>query len=148
MTGHTKGDRSRTGPGFTVLEVTVALVIMLMAMMLVTQAAIWTLGQRERDASRQEALEAAINIMEKARALAWNDISAQWASTQRLTDDLTQRLTEARLVVNVEPVANHSHTKRVTVEIKWKDKNEGMAQQVQLVSLFNDRSAEVPGGKP
>lgn len=148
MNSHTMRKRGRTRSGFTILEVTVALAVMLMMMLVVAQAAIWTLGQRERDASRQDALETAINIMEKARVLAWKDLSAQWASAQRLPDDLTQRLGEPRLVINVEPVASHPHTKRVTVEIKWKDKNDGVAQQVQLASLFSDRSAEIPGGKP
>jgi prepilin-type N-terminal cleavage/methylation domain-containing protein len=140
-----QGDRRR---GFTVLEIMVALGILSVVLVLVAQVGLWSLGERKRSALRQEALEAAANILESAQASPWEALTPPWAAAQRLPDGLAQRLDEARLEVRVEPEASHPRTKRVTVALAWRLGDGKPARPVVLVGLFSPRVAPQSGGQP
>jgi hypothetical protein len=130
------------------MEVVVAVGVLAVAMVLVAQIGVYSLGQRGRDAARHEALELAANVMEAARACPWEDLTPEWASTHKLPETLSKRLYQGKLTVRVEPEANRPQSKRVTVEIHWKLKDDISARPVQLVGLFSARSAAASGGKP
>lgn len=139
----------RTRPrGFTVMEVMVAMAILATAMVLVARLGCWSLRERARSAARQLALELAANVLESARAQAWEDLTAEWAASQRIPDAWSDRLTEGRLAVGVEPEASRPRTKRVIVEVHWM-LDEGIeSQPVRLISLFTARSAPDEGAAP
>ena len=142
----------QTGPwrhrraGFTVLELTLALGVLIVAMITVAQVAAWGLNERYRTALRQDMLEHATNVLERARSLPWESLTPEWAAGQKLPEPLAQRL--ARLSVRVEPDASRPLIKRVIIEVRAKDVPGGPDRVVQLVGLFGRRSAPVPGGIP
>ena len=135
--------RAGLRPGFTAMECMVVLAVLVVMMTLLAQVSAWSLGQRGQNRIREDVLEAADNILESARATPWEGLTPEWAAGQRLPESLTARLPKGRLTVRVEPEASRPHTRRVTVEITWKD-----TQPVRLVGLFSARTAEAAGGKP
>src|SRR5262245_5399877 len=62
---------------FTVLETVIALGILMVALILVTQIGYWSLTDRMRSDTRQEAIEAAANVMELARACRFEELTPE-----------------------------------------------------------------------
>jgi prepilin-type N-terminal cleavage/methylation domain-containing protein len=133
---------------FTILEIMVALGMLSIAMVLVAQLAIWSTVERRRNVLRQEALEAAANVLETAQASSWEVLTPDWAAKQRLPDWLAGELPQGRLTVRVDTEATRPRSKRVTVEIGWLLDNAMPARPVVLVGLFSARSAPQAGERP
>jgi hypothetical protein len=132
---------------FSLLDCVAAIGLLALAMTLVAQVSLWSLGERRQGLARQEALEEAANLLETARTLPWEELTPQWAQKQRLPDGLAERLGHGHLTVHVEPVPSRPHTRRVNVTITW-DRQSLPGQEVQLTALLSARSAAVSGGKP
>jgi hypothetical protein len=147
MSGWHRTRTSTARTAFTVLEVTAALGILSVAMVTVVQVAAWSLGERDRNTTRRDALEAAANVLEAARCLPWKDLTPEWAAAQRLPEELDERLGDGRLKVRVEPEPSRRLTTRVTVEIGWTTRERKPATPLRLVGLFSDRSAAGSGAK-
>jgi hypothetical protein len=125
----------------------VALGVLGLVLLLLAQIGIQVLRERQRDAAHQDALEAAANVLEAARACPWDDLTAAWAARQRLPESMTGRLRDGRLEVRVEPEASRPHTRRITVEVRWSLDDDRPAPPVRLVGLRSARSAPATGGK-
>lgn len=134
--------------GFTVMETLVSLGLLTAVLVLVAQVAVWGIGERRRADARQDALEAAANLLESARAAPWESLTDDWAAAQRLPEPLTERLSGWKLTVRVEPEAPRSLVKRVSIEVTWTHDDGSPARPVRLVGLFAARSAQASGGKP
>jgi hypothetical protein len=126
----------------------IAVAILGVVLLLVAQLGCEFLKERQRSTARQEALEAAANVLEAARACPWDELTSAWADQQRLPESLSDRLRQGRLDVRVEPEASHPHTKRVLVEVHWSLEDNKPARPVQLVGLRSARSAPATGDKP
>ncbi len=133
--------------GFTLAEVMVAVGVLGVVLLLVAQTGYLVLRERQREGAREEALEAAANVLEAARACPWDELTPAWAARQRLADFSAGRLRDGRLEVRVEPEASRPHTRRVTVEVSWSDGDERPMPPVRLVGLRSARSAAATGGK-
>jgi prepilin-type N-terminal cleavage/methylation domain-containing protein len=133
--------------GFTLAETMVALAVLGVVLLLVAQLGSLVLTERLRSAGRQDALEAADNVLEAARACPWDDLTPAWAARQRLPESLAGRLPHGQLEVRVEPEASRPHTRRVTVEVRWTFAGKP-ARPVQLVDLRSARTVSASGGKP
>ena len=142
MTGRTL----RTG--FTILETTAALGILVVLLTLVAQVGLWSLRERTQAAARYQALEFAANILEAARACPWEELTPQWATRQRLPDDLAGLLARGRLEVRVEPETSCPYCKRVTVEVYGERVATGREPGVRLVGWFSARTAAGGRTKP
>jgi len=129
-------------PGFSILETTIGLTVLAVAVTLLAQVGIWCLTERSYSNARQDALEQAANILETARTVSWDALTPAWARDQKLSSELDGRLTDAKLSVSVEPEPSRPQTKRVTVAIDWKIDNNHPAKPVQLVGLFSARGEE------
>jgi prepilin-type N-terminal cleavage/methylation domain-containing protein len=134
--------------GFTITETMVALGILGVVLLLLAQLAILVLRERQRSEAHQDALEAAANVLEAARACPWDDLTPAWAARQRLPEPVAGRLPDGRLEVRVEPEQSRPHTRRVTVEVRWSLGDDRPAQSVSLVGLRSARSAPATGGQP
>jgi prepilin-type N-terminal cleavage/methylation domain-containing protein len=132
---------------FTLTETMVALGVLGAILLVVAQLGYTTLRERRRNAARQEALEAAANVLEAARVCSWEELTPAWADQQRLPDSTTRHLRDARLQVRVEPEAPLPHTRRITVELRWSLDNDIPARPVRLVGLRSARSAQASGGE-
>ena len=125
-------------------EVVAALSVLLVALMLVAEIGGWSIAERGRNAARQQALEEAANVLEMARARAWDELTPDWAMAQRLQEP-SGRLHDGKLGVRVEGEPNRPRTKRVTAVVSW---NHGSREEkVEMVALFSARSGDA-GGKP
>jgi len=143
------GHKSKyTAAGFTVLEITLALGVLLVAMVLVAQVGFQSMRDRSRNAARHQAEELAANVLEEARACSWDALTPEWAAGQRLPESGAERLVDGRLTVRVAPEADRPHLKRVTVTIAWTQDGNKPARPVELVGLLSTRTAPVQGGKP
>jgi type II secretory pathway pseudopilin PulG len=132
--------------GFTIIEVTLALGVLTVAMVLIAEVSVWSLREQSRSSARQTAEEVAANVLEEARACPWDELTPAWAAAQRLPEPLLQR--DWRLTVRVEPEKSLPEVKRVSVAVQWAASEGAPAAPVQLVSLFSARSISSPGGKP
>jgi type II secretory pathway pseudopilin PulG len=133
---------------FTVVETVVALGILSMVTLLVAQLATWTLTERTRTAARNDAAEAAANVLEAARAMSWEALTPDWASAQKLPESLASRLRTGRLSVRVEQEASRPKTKKVIVAVYWEADPGTAATAIELTGLFSARNATAPGRKP
>lgn len=127
---------------FTVMETTLAIGILSVGLVLVGELVAWSLAERTRLLTRQEAIEAAANIMEAARACPWEQLDAEWAARQRLPESLAARLHEGRVAVRVEQEKHVPTLKRLTVVIEGKQ-----MPPVQLTGLYSARTVKT-GGRP
>jgi len=125
--------------GFTIMETAIALALLSFAMVLVAQLGTWTLAERARAEERLAAIEGVANVLEAARGRPWTDLTPEWATEQRLTDDLADRLHEAVLTVRVEPEPDRPRVKRVTVQLGWTHGDGARARTAAAVGLFADR---------
>jgi prepilin-type N-terminal cleavage/methylation domain-containing protein len=133
---------------FTALEVMVALGILGVVALLLAQLACYVLAEGLRNSQRQDAVEAADNVLEAARACPWDELTAAWGAEQRLPESLSRRLPDGRLEVRVEPEGSRPHTRRITVEVRWSLGGERAAPPVRLVALRTARAVTTTGGKP
>jgi type II secretory pathway pseudopilin PulG len=134
--------------GFSMVEMTAALGILAAAMVMVGQVSLWCLAERKRHLARQDAQEAAVNILEAARATSWEALTPAWAKEQQR---LPESMAGGKIEVRVEPETGRPQTKRVTVEVQCEldgDKQHRPARVVKLVGLFSARTAPASGGKP
>jgi len=135
----------RPRPGFTMAETLVAFAVLSTVATGVAQFATWSLGERAHADARLESVEVAANVLEQARARPWDDLTAEWASSQRLPDFISARWPDCRLSVRVEPEANRPRVKRVTADVKWTGAAHASWTPVTLTGLFAARASE---GKP
>ena len=108
----------------------------------IAEMATWSLSERARADARLEAINSTANVLEQARARKWDDLTAEWASSQRLPDYVTARWPDSQLSVRVEPEANRPRVKRVTVEVKWPGAGHASWKPVTLTALFAARTGE------
>jgi len=137
---HARALRSRLG--FTMAETLIALAVLGSVSAAVAEFATWTLGERAHADARLEAVDAAANALEQARARPWNDLTAQWASDQRLPEYMAARWPDCRLSVRVEPEENRPYVKRVTVDVKWTAPGHKNWAPVTLIAAFAARATE------
>lgn len=125
--------------GFSIAEITVALAILGIMMVVVAQTGYWSMQQRLENIAKQLALEHANNIMEAARAMPFDHLDEQWAADLGLPEG-KGLLPDGQLGIKVESENGVPRTKRVTVEISWA-RDRGLPEQlVKLVALFGSRT--------
>jgi prepilin-type N-terminal cleavage/methylation domain-containing protein len=139
---HIRTRARRSRPGFTLTEVALALAVLLGTAALVAETAVWSLSQRGRTAARLDAVDVATNILERARALPWDELTEQWGSDQQMPSTFAARWPDCRLSVRVEPQSKRPHAKRVTVEVRPLEPNRAGWQPVTMTAVFAARTTE------
>jgi type II secretory pathway pseudopilin PulG len=143
------GRPARMAPSaFTMLEMTLALAILMVAMALVAEVGFYSARDRSRSAARQDALDVAANALEAARAISWDALTPEWAARQTVPEAFAERLPGARLTMRIEREPDVPLTKRVTVSVRWLTPAGAPTRSVELVGLFNARSEPIPGDNP
>src|SRR5262249_40095886 len=87
----TDGVPGKRRGGFTLAEVALPLGALPTVAVVVAQLATWSLTERIKADARLQAVEAATNLLEEARAQSWNELTPEWAAAQRLPDHIAQR---------------------------------------------------------
>ena len=130
--------------GFTLAELTAALLILAVVAVIVTQCAVWAQRERTRLAAQHAALELAANVLEAAKAQPWEKLDKAWADGRSIPGDMADLLPSGNLeVVVAEGPARLS--RRVTAEVSWQIEAHLPPQSVKLTSVFAARSK---GGTP
>jgi prepilin-type N-terminal cleavage/methylation domain-containing protein len=128
--------------GFTLIELTIAVALLAIAMTLTVQAVGWVAQQRRATDRRQWAAREAGNVMERLTSLAWDDIAAKAGEAAARSSPARDALPGGELIVAIDENAN-DHSKRIAVRIRWRTSNGGWEAPVRLTSwVYRDgRSA-------
>ena len=130
------------------MEVMVALGLLSIAVVLLSQMAVGQFTERRRQAARLEALEAAANILETARSLSPEALTPEWAAAQRLPAGFDDRVRDPKLAISMEPYPAQKQLKRVKVRITWVQDPRLPVEAVELTGYFGVRQSSPSGSKP
>lgn len=103
----------------------------------------WVHTQRRAADARQIAVHETANVMERFAARDWNDMTQAAADAVKLTPEAAALLQEPRLKVIVEAVPKPSIAKRITVELRWLNRQGDDVSPARLTS-FVYRMSEAP----
>jgi len=131
--------------GFTLLEITAALAVLLFASTVAAQLAFWVIQEISHGRASQTAQEFAANVLESARAQSWDDLGPSWARAQHLPATLQEKNWQLQITVAPEP--KNRLVKRVTVDIERAEEHGRKGVAVYLVGLFSARGGPADGGK-
>jgi hypothetical protein len=123
------------------MECTIALGVLATVATVAAQLGTWAIIERGRDECHLVATEAAANVLERARSVAWTELTPEWAESQKLPAAVADRLHDGKLTVGVTPEADRKAVKRVDVKIEWYHRETRPLERVSFVALFADRSA-------
>ena len=135
---------TRPRAGFTVAETVIALAVLAGAAALTAEMVTRALADRSRLEARAEAVDAAVNVLEAARARPWDQLTPEWAAALAVPESLS-RWPDSRLTVTVEPVPDRPRAKRVTAEVRWEREGREPWPSVTLATVVAARTSE---GKP
>jgi type II secretory pathway pseudopilin PulG len=132
----------------TLVEVTAALAILAVLVVIVAQSITWSLRERSRAAAYQAALELATNTLEAARAQPWEQLDKTWADAQAVPSEVKLLLPEGKIHVTVEPGQPVPGARRVKTEVTWQFDPHLPPQSVELATILSDRARAKSGGEP
>src|SRR5262249_27125752 len=133
------GASHKRRPGFTLLELTVAALIIAILFVIVAQSISISLRERARSASRQAATELAANILEGARAQPFDKLDKSWADAQVIPTETADLLPQGKIAITIEPEKSSPHAKRIKVEVQWRFEEHLAMQSVQLSMILAAR---------
>ena len=120
----TRGDRPVgrfARRAFTIVEIAVALAILTVAIVAVSQLLASAVQQRRLIARRAAATQEASNILDRIVGRRWRDLSAGDLRDVALSPDFTRVAPGAQLTADVAEVPGRPPAKRVRVSIAWKN---------------------------
>ena len=117
--------------GFTLLEVTLSLAVLLSASVLLTQFLVASSQQRRVAHQRRLALQEVANRMERVLAVKYDDVTAAAIEKEELSAQAMEQLPAAKLTASVTDEAGPPAGKRVRLEISW----EQVGDRVKPVGL-------------
>ena len=115
---------SATRRGFTVIEVSLAMVTLLAAAVLLSQFLVASTQQRKLADQRRLALEEISNRLERVLAASWDDVHAATIEQQEFTPDVRDLLPAAKLTASIHDEPGPAGGKRVRLEISWEQKGQ------------------------
>jgi prepilin-type N-terminal cleavage/methylation domain-containing protein len=123
-----------TRRGFTLIEVTITVVLLAAAMTAIVQVLGWVAAERRAIERRQWAVEEAANLMERVTAAPFDEITAESARAVTLSAPVREKLPGPELTVNVSaPEAAHGG-KRVAIGIRWRGRGGTWEAPVRLTA--------------
>ena len=113
---------TRRRRGFTLLEVTVAGVLLGTVMAVTVPTLGWIVQQRRASLQRQEAIAEVANIMERITIRPWEQITTENVATLKLADETERQLPGAKLRVTVDAKPTTPDAKRIAIELAWRNR--------------------------
>jgi hypothetical protein len=90
--------------------------------------------QRRQVFANLAATQEAANLLERAEALQWNELTNQNAAKLQLSAQARQALPEGRAEVRVEGLAGTPPAKRVAASVRWRPQLGEPEREVRLVA--------------
>ena len=131
-------ERRRSRRGISLVEVTVAAVVMSALVAMLGQAVGWVAMARREADRRQIALLEAANAMERITSHPFDQIDTGDAGQARLSDYARQLLGDDALAVDVQTAEGDPPAKRITVAVAYKESDRGQGS-IRLTSWVYDR---------
>ncbi len=123
--------------GLSLLELTVATIILGTLMGLCLKWVVATDGQKREAQWRAAAMREAANTMERLAARSWEELSAEVAAKWALSEEARQSLPDGALAVQVTPAAGAAgdpESKEIAVTVRWRPRPETPEARVRLVA--------------
>ena len=120
--------------GFTLLEVSVAGLLLAILMAITVQMLGWVASERRATERRQWAIQEAANVMEQLAAQSWEKLTSDHVAAIELSAQARQVLPDAELQVTVVVEPEQPGTKRLSVTVRWQPRPEQPAAQARLTS--------------
>jgi len=123
-----------TRPGFTVLELTITLGVLAVMLLVVGQSVALVAQQRRITQRRELAARTAENVMERVFAKPWNELNTEQLAEVKLPEDVKRDLPGAALKLDVTELEGPPRSRRIQVEVAWKDAAGLVAKPARLVA--------------
>jgi hypothetical protein len=116
--------RARPRPGFTMVEVTLSVFLLAIAMTTTVQIA-GTMARERRSVERRSwALHEVANLMERLTAKPWDELTSDSArdASRSLVEAIRRKLPGGELSIAVEETHDGIAEKRVAIQLRWRDR--------------------------
>ncbi len=120
--------------GFTLLEVSVALLALAALATLCLQFFAAASDQRRQVFAHLAATQEAANLLERVEALEWNDLTPQNAAKLQISAQARQVLPEGRAEMLVDDPSGTPPARRVAVVVHWRPQLGEPEREVRLVA--------------
>jgi type II secretory pathway pseudopilin PulG len=131
---------------FGLVELTIATLLLGVAMTIVAQTAGWLAAERRGAERRQRALQEAANLMERLAARPWAELTPELAKAQTLSPTTKSALRDGALDVTIGPAEGDDSAKAIAIRIGWGNRAGGRVAPIRLVGWVHRRDRE--GGRP
>jgi type II secretory pathway pseudopilin PulG len=127
---------------FSLLELTVASVLIGGLMLSVVPTLAWIVRERQAADRQQAAAFAVGNLMERVTALAFDDLTDERLAAIALPESIAKQLPEAALKIMVQSHPESPDARRISIELSWLATSSTRAAPVKLAAWVyrNERS--------
>jgi hypothetical protein len=126
--------RFRRRSGFGLVEMALTGVLIAAAMAATLQVVGWVALDRRASERRERAVFEAANLMERIVARPWNDLKPENLASIKLPGPAASFLYGSTLDLKVEQFDDAPVRKKLTVEIRWRDRSGRSEAPVRLVA--------------
>ncbi len=120
--------------GFGLIEMTVAIMLLAVGMVVTVQVVGWVATERRAVERRERAALEASNLMERAAARPWDALTAEGLAPVGLADAARRALPGSAVSWAVAELDAPPRSKRVTLEVRWRDRAGRSEAPVRLVA--------------
>jgi len=128
--------------GFTLVEITIAVFLLAIAMALTAQVVGWLLSARRSSERRQWATREAAVVMERLSALPWGRLTADSVKDLPFSNQVGRELPRGELAVAVDEPPG-AGSKRLSIRIRWRNQAGEWDAPVRLTAWVHRN-----GGQP
>jgi hypothetical protein len=126
--------RTRNRPGFGLIEMAMTGVLIAAAMAATLQVVGWIAIDRRAVERRERAVLEASNLMERITARPWDELKTEAIASIKVSESSAGFLSGPKLDLKVEPFDDVPARKKVTIEIRWRDRSGRPETPVRLVA--------------
>ncbi len=128
-------------PGFGLIEMTVAVMLLAAGMVVTLRVIGWVAVERRAVERRERAVLEASNLLERAVARPWDGLTPDALASLRLDEATTRALPGAALAWGVVEEKEPAPARRITLEVRWRDRAGQAEAPVRLVAWIYRREA-------
>jgi Tfp pilus assembly protein PilV len=127
---------------FTMVEVTLSVFLLVVAMTATVQVLGAVATQRRAAERRQWAIQEVANLMEHLTAEPWDRVTADSALGLSLSEEIRRKLPEPELTVDVAETDRELGEKRLAIRLRWRNRSGTWEAPVRLTAwIARGRSA-------
>ena len=130
--------------GTTVLEASLAIVVLMGAAVLLAQLLVATSQQRKANDERRLALEELSNRMERILSAKWQDVDAAAIEKEPLARESAEKLPGAKLTASVADEPGPAGGKRVRLAISWENRAGQRVTPIGITAWKHRRQEVLP----